>query len=486
LNANQQGGNQLGQQVAQNVTNQYNTTKQGIDTSTQSAIGSANSGYIPENTQLIQQVASNPTQAANNPSTVNSFQAQLNDQYTGPSSYTDLGTQQGNVANAQQYGNLINTPGGANVLTQQVENQLNPGQSSQGVNALDTLLLTGNPNAAQAVNTAAQPYNTLTDYLNTQAGNVGNAITAGQTGAAQTSQDALNAFTGANGTLTNLNTGINNTVSQDVASAQAQQAALNADIKNLYGGVAQNNTPGTIQGFGAGNTNPWYNTQNYSVGQLSPQDLAATGMTQDQWNTLQGALQGAATSTDTLSNIAGPHNFGAMTPTGQLDISQYLNEQNPSQMIQAGTVATPQQYQEMAAIQQLLGSQTPQGNAINPLNAAEAGTYNPANLNQFNYNAALTGAQGLGTQEQQAAQAEANALESGANLSHAQGEHQGGVGGFFQNVISNPLNNPISQFIENPITSVGNAINPTGTKNEVSNINNLLAKYAPASLGTNV
>jgi hypothetical protein len=441
LNANQQGGNQLGNQVAQNVTNQYNTTKSGIDTSANSAIQSANSGYVPENTQLIQQVASNPTQAANDTGTVNSFQAQLNDQYTGPSNYADLGTQQGNIATAQQYGNLINTPGGANVLTNQVENQLNPGQSSQGINTLDTLLLTGNPNATQAVQTAAQPYNTLGDYLNTQAGNVNNAITAGQTGAAQTSQDALNAFTGANGTLTNLNTGINNTVATDLSQAQAQQAALQADLSNLYGGVAQNATPSTLQGFGVGNSTPWYNTQNYTVGNLSPQDLQALGMTQDQWNALQSGLTQAGTSQ--YSTVG---NFGAGSPTEQIALNQYLTQQDPTKAITAGTVATPQQYQEMAAINQLLGSQAPtQTEAINPGLASLAGTYNPAtNLNTFDYNSALTNAQQVAAAERAAAATKANDLNTQADTEHAAGQHGGMFSSFdnFLNSIKAPVANP--------------------------------------------
>lgn len=443
----------MGNQVASNLTNQYNTTKQGIDTSAASANQQINAGYTPENTQLIQQVAANPTAAANDSGQLSQFQGQLNDQYSGPSNWADFGTQQGNVNQAVQNAGLVNTPGGSNALIQQVENQTNPGQTSQGVNQLDTLLYQGDPNAVGAAKAAAQPYSTLNDYITAQNTAIGNNITGAQANAAQTSQDALNAFTGQNGTLTNLNNTINNTASTDLSQAQAQQAALKADIANLYGGVAQNNTASNLTGYG-GSQNPWYNTQNYNVGQLSPQDLQSLGITQDQWNALQGSLQGAGTTAAVGSNQAGPHNFGAMRPTSEIDIGQYLNQQDPTQMINAGTVATPEQYQQMAAINQLLGSKTPQGEAVNPLNANLAGTYNPANLNTFQYQNALNQAQSVQQQEQAAAQQEANALENSATQQHAASQHQGGIGGFLKNVISQPLNNPITNYLENPLSVV--------------------------------
>src|ERR1700719_4286070 len=60
LNANPTGGTQIGQGIASNLTQGYNTTKAGIDTSANTANQSIQAGYTPENTQLIQQVAANP------------------------------------------------------------------------------------------------------------------------------------------------------------------------------------------------------------------------------------------------------------------------------------------------------------------------------------------------------------------------------------------------------------------------------------------
>jgi hypothetical protein len=383
LNANQGGGQQLGQQVASNLNQGYQSTLNNINNSVNTANTSINQGYTPENTQLIQQVAANPTAAAADNNLSSQFQGQLNDVYGGPTSWSDYGTQQGNVQAAQQNANLVNTPGGNNALIQQVENQQNPGQTNQGINTLDTLLYQGNPNAVGTAQTAANQYNNLNDYLNQANTGIQSNIAGAQTAAQNASQDALNAFTGANGTLTNLNTGINSATTKAISDAQAQEAAIKADIGNLYGGQAADTTASTLGVYGGGTT-PWGNTTNYNVGQLSPQDLQAMGMTQDQWNALQGQLQRAGTS-----QMMTGHNFGAGSVTGQNDLNQYLNQLDPTQAINAGNVATKDQYAQMAAIQQLLGSKTPQGTAINPLNASLAGTYDPNSLNQFNYNAAL-------------------------------------------------------------------------------------------------
>lgn len=445
LNANQGGAQKMGDQVASNLTNQYNTTKSGIDTSANDLINSVNQGYTKENTDLIKQAAADPNAYANNKDQLAAFQGQLNDSYSGPNSWGDYGTQQGNVANAQQYGNLATTPGGMNVYAQQLEGPT----ASQGVNQLDSLLLGGNEGSANAVKNAAKPLNTLGDYLDSQNTAATGAITSGQTAAQNASQDALNAFTGANGTLTNLNSTINANAAKTLADAQAQQKALTGDISNLYGGQAVDNTPTALGVYGGGTT-PWYNTTNYTVGQLSPQDLASLGITQDQWNNLQGSMQQAGT-TEGRSG----HNFGAQSPTSQIDLSQYLQQQDPTQLINAGNTATPEQYAQMQSIQTLLGGKTPQGNAINPALASLAGTYNPAQLNQFDYNAAQSNASGTAAQERQAAQDEANAITAGADAAHAASK-QHGISGAFNRLVPNA-----AKYLLNPLTAVSPEIKET-------------------------
>lgn len=409
LNANQAGSEKMGQDVATNLTNRYNQTKSGIDTSAQDLQKQVTAGYTPENTDLIKQVAANPTAAAGNQDQLSAFQSQLNDVYGGPLGWGDFGTQQGKVNEAQQYGSLSKTPGGMNVYAQELEGP----QASQGVNQLDTMLLQGNTGAMQKIQGAANPFNTLNNYLNTQNTAANTAIRGGQTAAQNASQGALNAFTGTNGTLTNLNTNINQTAAQKLAAAQAQNERLKSGVTNKN---------------------------------LSPEDLAQLGITQEQWSTLGNELQTAANP-----QYVGNHNYGAATPTQNIDISQWLTQQDPSQAITAGTTATPEQYQQMAAIQQLLGGKTPQGSAINPALASLAGTA-PMNLNQFNYQDLLQQLQGYNTGNMTNAQAEAAAGASALDAQHNASKQHGWSGAL------NRLAPNVLKYAANPLSVVPNEI----------------------------
>src|ERR1035437_5946307 len=101
LDANKSGAEQMGNQVAGNLTDKYNQTKSGIDTSANDFINQVNQGYTKA--QDTSGMLANAVQTASDPNQVSAFQGQLNDKYTGPSSYGDYGTQQGNVAQAQQF-----------------------------------------------------------------------------------------------------------------------------------------------------------------------------------------------------------------------------------------------------------------------------------------------------------------------------------------------------------------------------------------------
>lgn len=439
LDANKSGSQQLGNQVASNLTNQYNTTKSGIDQSANDLINSVNQGYTQGNDQLIQQVAANPTAAASDPNQTAAFQSQLNDTYTGPSNWADLGTQQGKVADAQQNANLVNTPGGLNVLTQQVEQP----EASQGVNQLDTLLLGGSPDALNTVKAASDPFSTLTDYLNTQNTNANNAISAGQTAAQTASQNALNAFTGANGTLTNLNNTVNNTASTGLTNAQKQYT----DLMNILNGVGNDqNLQSAINGITSQSGNTAQARQAITDAQakenntLSADQLASLGLTQDQWNNIISGEQKLATPTFVSSPFQG--NGSAWTQAGQVPLSQFINGAAPTaNNINASTVATPDQYAQMSAIEQLLGGKTPQGNALNPLNSALAGS---ANLNsvKLDYNGANDYLTQLAQAQYQQALGGANSVADSQQAAH-QASLGGGIGSMLKGALPWIANAPL-------------------------------------------
>lgn len=313
LNANPQGGQQIANQAATNLTNQYNTTKAGIDTSSQNFQNASNQGYVPANTDLISQVSSNPVAAASNPANITAFQGQLNDQYSGPTSWADLGTQQGKVAQAQQSANLINTPGGENVLTQQVENQLNPGQASGGVNALDTLLLGGSPGAYNTISNAAKPFSTLPDYLNSL--NTQNQALVGQNQA-----NASQAQQAAQGALNTGVTNLNQAITQGAQTAEQQRQAYNQQVNNLYSQAV----PVEQQ------INAWLGELPNNAGANVP-DIIAQAMKQNQ----------PITQTISPTNFATPDQYATAQALQQLAGTNPLNLPiNQATLNQAGTAPT--------------------------------------------------------------------------------------------------------------------------------------------------
>jgi hypothetical protein len=114
----------------------------------------------------------------------------------------------------------------------------------------------------------------------------------------------------------------------------------------------------------------------------------------------------------------------------------------------------------MAAINQLLGSKAPvQGEAINPQNAATASTYNPSQVNQFNYQQAVADANNFATTSQQQAQQQADALTAQADLAHAQSQHGGlmsKIGGGLQTLF------PVGAMANNPIINKGKQLVANG------------------------
>lgn len=423
LNANQAGSADLGQRVSSNLNTKYNDTKSGIDTSFNQFKGDVTKGSVPQNTDLINQVAANPNAAVSDPNKVAAFQGQLNAKYTGPTSWADQGTQQGKVNSANQYADLASTPGGLNVYTQEAEAQTG-GPQSQGINQLDTLLLGGDPGAMGQVNGAASQYKSLNDYINAQNMAGSEAVTGAQNEAQNTAKTALNAFTGENGTLTNLNTSVNQNASKQLAEAQAQQTQLAKDLGMVYNPETTNAMTGAVAKPGeAGYQNSGYLQTdvpvNYSINNnaLSDSDLSSLGLSRDQWNSLSSALGEAGTS-----QMMNGHNFGQLSNTSKLDLGAGLTQADPTQRFTAANTATADQYAQMSAIQQLLGDKTPQGGALNPALSSLAGTANSNGLSQFDYEGALQAAKGASQGNRQEAQDIANYLTSQANAKHDAGK----------------------------------------------------------------
>jgi len=316
LNANQAGSQQLAGQVANNLTNDYNSTTGVINGSANNTINLVNAGYTPENDQLVQQAAANPSSfVASNPNNVAGFQAQLNDTYSGPSSWADItnpdgsvtpgyGTLQGNVSNAQQEGSLVNTPGGNNVLAQDVEGN----NTSQGINQLDALLLGSDPNAQATVQAASAPFAGLNTYLNSQNSAVGTDINNATAGAAGAASNANNAFLGPSGVVPTWETQLQNNLTTDQNAVNQANSQIGAN--NAIASPLEQDYQAYIGNGGYGFDNP-----------------------------LEGLINAAPIAQPNISQAASSQDAATQAALQQLLGGQFTSQIDPTQ---AGSFQTPQ------------------------------------------------------------------------------------------------------------------------------------------------
>lgn len=385
LTANQGQAAPLAGKITPGINQEYNNLN-AADNATIAGINNQvtnTPGYVSGSTAAptLSAEAANPASFTNTPSNVTSFQGLLNDTYGGPTSAE--GTS--NYANQQAAINSAIAAGTASTTTEAGRENLlsqNEATPTTGVTALNSAILSQDPNALASIEKAYQPFNNLLTNLNTGAQGVDTTISKEQADAASTAQAA-------NQQIANQIDTLNTNVSGELAAAQQKAAAQNAQIK-----------------------------ADLAAGTPSASDLQALGMTQAQWNTLSAADKAAATSQTVKS---GNGQFGATTGTTTIDPTQFLTQQDPNAVFNAANVATPQDYANAQAFQTLLQGmnlQTPTA-LINPSTSGEAGTA-PTNLNQFNYQTGLNTATSAEADEVAAAQAYVNALQSGADEQHAQ------------------------------------------------------------------
>ncbi len=383
LSANQGQAEPLAGQITNQIGQQYSgldKANQGVLTNIQGQVTNA-PGYTASDPNVLAQEAANPVSFAGDNNNVASFQKQLTDSYGGPSSAeSDSGyqKQQAAVNNAIAQGQAqTTTEAGRKQLLSQ--NEATP---TTGVTALNSAILSQDPNSLGKIESAYQPFQNLVSNLNTGAQDINKTIAQEQSDAAAASQAAQGQLTGQ---MSGLNTAVNNQLTTAQQNATKQNATLKSDV---------------------------------SSGNVTPSDLQLLGMSQDQWNSLSAADKAAATSEVVSSNQG---QFQANTGTTNIDNTQFLTQQDPNAVLNAGNTATADQYKQAQAFQSLLNGlnlQTPQL-VINPANAAQAGTA-PTSFNTFDANTALTTAQQTGQAERTAAQAYVDAIQAGADEEHAQ------------------------------------------------------------------
>lgn len=415
LGANQGQATPLAGKITNQIGQQYNTLS-GQNDSTLSGINSqisANATPSQDATNAtIAKESANPTSFASDPNNVASFQNLLNASYGGPTSAEALPSftnQQTAINNAISTGNTNTTTeaGRENLLSQ---NEATP---TTGVTALNSSILSQDPNALGSVENAYKPFSNLLTGLNTGASAADQQIAVKQANATAANQAA-------SGAIANQTSGLNTAVNNQLTDAQNKNAAF---VQNYND---------TVANLGYGKS-------------LTPDEISQLGMTPEQYQALQNQTNLAATS----QYMTG-HNFGAPSATSQINNSQFLTQEAAPAAVNANQVATADQFKTLAALLNLNNGQLPTGAVLDPNAVAQAGTYVAPTLNgAFNYNQALQNATTTQQQERADAQAQANQLTAAADAAH-NASKKGTFGGKLLSAISNPLNYNLVSAIGKP------------------------------------
>ncbi len=306
LSANAPQITQQAGQVTAGLNNQYDTLNQGITNAANQFGQQVSQGYAAPNQDVVNQAVANPTQFAQDPNNVKAFQAQYNNQYTGPQNFestTPYGQIQGQVQNAVQQGGLLQTQAG--LQSYLGGQQKNPTQASS---TLDALLLRGNPEAQQQIQQAGTKLGTLGTNLQT-------ATQAQDQGVQAAQQAAQNAQQYAQGQFNPYVQNFGNAVNQNFQNATTGQQQYNQGIEQTREQL-----------------NPWNTLLNaYDV---------SSGFNLDnpfaQYNNLQPVVQAP-----TAESVATPEQFAVQQALSQLGGQNY-NFLNPEMANQAGTFNLPQ------------------------------------------------------------------------------------------------------------------------------------------------
>ena len=321
VNANAPAAQTLANDVIQPIANQYNTDAANNANVESNINSSINSGYTPYQDLSSQINPTNVAAYASNPNNVATFQGQANDTYTGPQSAEGTSSYQSALANENQQiqeGQAsTGTTAGQEGLLKSAETAV---PNNPGVTGLNEAILTSDPTYQTQVENAYKPFSSLVSGLQSYAPTADAAIASGQGQATQASTQA--------------NQDISNNVSSLNNSLISQMGTDNAD-------VAQNNAGLTAY-------QKEFNPISTDINALN-QDFAGAQVPTD-WGGAFGQLTNPYTST-----------------LSQIPINESATEQN---------VATPQQYAQANAYQNLLsgitaGDITPD---INNSTVGQAGT----------------------------------------------------------------------------------------------------------------
>ena len=318
LGANQQQGEQLGQNFTAKLGDTANQERSTIAGAADTAKNDINANNIAFDSNIVNTAVNDPTKVANDPGQLDSFLKQWNASYKGPESFeasTSYGTAADAATKANEKGEQLKTAGGQQQLLQDEY-----GVYGQGNKGLDQALLQTSSSYPK-VQDQAKEFGTIQDYLRQQAGDVNAAAKTAKTTTEQTKASTQTPFA-------NKLTEFQGDINSRVGAARTQADAGNTIKRDLASGDSASLT----------------------------KDLAAAGISN--------------TDTESISQyLSQLNNEYQQKP----DLINYYTA-NPSVDVNPANVATPEDYAKASAYQKLTGVNY--GGVLNPAEASLAGTAN--------------------------------------------------------------------------------------------------------------
>jgi hypothetical protein len=241
LDANKDQGQQLANQVGQNLQQEGQGAQQAADQAVGSFESAVDAGTMRPNQDEVNAAAANPTEYAKDNDKAVKFTAAATGTYNGPSKLEELNDYldaQNKTKKATQDFGLVDTDSGQRQLVGALEKNPTNGQA-----AFDQMIFGQNPDAVQKVKDTVSGFGDLNNYLSGKS-------TAAASFADQAANDRAATQKMIQDTFGGAKTGIRSDVSSAVAAKQAALANMIAGM-TTGGGLADYNwTPEELQAAG--------------------------------------------------------------------------------------------------------------------------------------------------------------------------------------------------------------------------------------------
>lgn len=291
VNANQGQAQPLANKITSGIGDQYTALNSGNQSTLTNLSNQVAGAYTPNNPDLLAKEAANPVSFSGDAGNVTAFQGLLNDKYTGPNSAesaSDFQAQQSKVNDAIAKGNTqTQTDAGRQQLVAGVS-----AKPTAGVTALNSAVLSKDPNALGQVQNAYKPFDNLVSGLSSGATDINAQIAKAQTDSQAANKAANDALTGQVGTLNatvgNETTAAQNTIDNynaNVGAAGSATTSANQAIQNFISQNPQLNADPSV-------LTPFMNLAAYT-GPGATNQTAATSQDYDTAKALQ-TLAGAS------------------------------------------------------------------------------------------------------------------------------------------------------------------------------------------------